>query len=139
MRSVLLGCLHEGGETIRGGFFTIFGDMQVNISGGVVICMAKPVHDLMQWDAGLGQQGCVCMPEHMRCDVQRKLDDILDPVDAELDGFLFFRIAGILDGSEYEIMVIVPLDAMPHFFEVLFMPVFDQRIDNDLVDIQHTV
>ena len=129
----------QGGEFVRCTALALLGDMQINVSGSVVICMAKPVHDLMQWDAGLGQQGCVCMPEHMRCDVQRKLDDILDPVDAELDGFLFFRIAGILDGSEYKIMVIAPFDAMPHFFEVLFMPVFNQRIDNDLVDIQHAV
>jgi hypothetical protein len=55
--------------------------MQVNVSGSIVIGMAEPVHDLMQWDAGLGQQGCVCMPENMRRDVQRKLDDLLDPVD----------------------------------------------------------
>ena len=85
----------QGGEFVRCTALALLGDMQINVSGSVVICMAKPVHDLMQWDTGLGQQGCVCMPEHMRCDVQRKLDDILDPVDAELDGFLFFRIAGV--------------------------------------------
>ena len=42
----------QGGEFIRGTALALLGDMQVNVSGSIVIGMAEPVHDLLQWDAG---------------------------------------------------------------------------------------